>query len=641
MLFFDLFKIQLDAYLECTPATADLETELFPIHSIFYRFFIKGGAALKIFVDNLEALGIIGEKGTFIPPVANAPTDIDSNLVLNPAFSEAPTFILILKEAMRQECLKIMANYSSAYWFMNQDLIKNLQENAAFLKDMAALFHTEIERLFISEPSHDEMRGHNTIKPENSCVRLSVLNPAFASICVYRVLMCVDIYDVQLQIIEDEAATVGRRVSNALIHAEAELIDITIYEMNNPKINDMWEWAKQAMPFDARYTLFQGIHQMILDIIQMNTSAGLSRHPSLLSKFEKRQQRLNYLYYLYCNYLLIQNIVENKNKIKEQHITNYCHKLVQSEFLRLGLTPVQMNEILPYVIGKGGVPFEQIINDFIQNHLVQDNSIDHEISMQSGRVVSSKHTPPINASLFPSRALQKIKDYVIGVIPPLSSLNKALVLVELVALLKESRTDGSVNFVLLSALLDACGAPVLQFIPTARTIYKNMIKMLKLVHKLIFSSNEYHQIIQNRHTATFQRYVFVVLNENIGRLCKTLLQNIEIAVDIVLLNKFTPFRLVCIPKIKINFIEVLEQLFLLVHEFMNRLGVPFIITYELHPEFILNVAFRLPFNKTIKSINLKSFAEIHFCKFFIKYQPVPQHTYLIYNNSNKSFYQMQ
>lgn len=638
MLFSDHFKSKLDAFLQCDLATADLETELFPIHSIFYRFIIKGGAALKIFVDNLEQLGIIGEKGTIIPPIANAPTDIDSNLVLNPVFSEAPTFIIIIKDALKQECLKIMAKYSSPYWYLNDDLIKTLQINSDFLKDTADLFHTQVENMVIAEPSRDEMRGPNTVKPENSCVRLSVLNPPVASICLYRVLMCVDIYDVHMEIIDDDSKTVGHRVSNPLIHAEAELIDITIYEMNNPKLNDMWEWAKHAMPFDARHTLFQDIHHMMIDIIQMNQAAVMSGNPSLVSKHEKRQQRLNYLYFLYCNYIMIQNIVENKNKIKEQHIVSYCHRFVANEFRRLGLTQSQINEILPYIIGKKGVPFEQIINEFIKNQILYDQSIDHEISMQSGFVVSMKHTPINTWSLFPQQALQKIRDYINLSMPLLSAQNKALVLVDLVENLKESRANGSTNFVLLSALLDACGVPPQQFTTTVRTIYKGMIKNIKLAHKSIFSSREYHQIIQNRQPVPIP----VMLHENIGSLCQQLIDKIEMFFDIVLLNKYAPFKLLVLPKIDIPFVQILEVLFSCVHEYLNRrFDLPFIITYEMHPEFILNVFFRLPFNKTIKAINLKGFAEIHFCKFIIKNQHLHQNIFLFYRNGNKSFYQIQ
>jgi hypothetical protein len=639
MLFFDHFKTKLHAFLECDPATADVETELFPIHSIFYRFFIKGGAALKIFVDNLESLGIIGEFGTVIPTVANAPTDIDSTIVVNPAFSEAPTFIIILKEALRQECLKIMAKYSSPYWYLNDDLIKTLQKNAAFLKETSDLFHTEVENMVIAEPSRDEMRGPNTVKPENSCVRLSVLNPPVASICLYRVLMCVDIYDVHMEIDDDnDSKTVGRRISNPLILAEAELIDITMYEMNNPKLNDMWEWAKHAMPFDARHTLFQDIHQMMIDIIQMNQTAVMSGNPSLVSKLEKRQQRLNYLYFLYCNYIMIQHIVENKSKIKEQHIVSYCHHVVEDEFLRLGLTPLQINEILPYIIGKRGIPLEQIINEFIKTHILHDQSMDYELSMHSGLVVSSKYEKKHAILIFPQNAIQKIVDYVRLSFPAVSAQNKALALLDLVAIMKESRSDGNVHFVLISAILDACGVPPLQFTTTVRTIYKSMIKNIKLAHKSVFSSKEYHQIIQNRQPVPVQ----IMLNENIGNLCQQLIDKIQIYFDVVLLNKYAPFKVLILPKMEIPIVQFLEVLFNCVHEYLNRrFDLPFIITYEMHPEFILNVFFRLPFNKTIKAINLKGFAEIHFCKFIIKYQHLQQNIFLFYRNGNKSFYQIQ
>jgi hypothetical protein len=223
-------------------------------------------------------------------------------------------------------------------------------------------------------------------------------------------------------------------------------------------------------------------------------------------------------------------------------------------------------------------------------------------------------------------------------IPLLSAQNKALAFVDLVANLKESRANGSTNFVLISAILDACGVPPLQFTATVRTIYKGMIKNIKLAHKPVFSSKEYHQIIQNRQPVP----VPVMLHENIGNLCQQLIDKIEIHFDIVLLNKYAPFKLLVLPKMEIPFVQFLEVLFNCVHEYLKRrFDLPFIITYEMHPEFVLNVFFRLPFNKTIKAINLKGFAEIHFCKFIIKYQHLQQNIFLFYRNGTKSFYQIQ
>lgn len=647
MIFFQDFNKKVDAYIKCDIKTADLENTIFPFHSIFYRFFIKGGSALKVFVDNLESLGIIGEFGTIIPLVANAPTDIDSNIIVNPMFSEAVSLIIILKQIIQSECLKSINKYSSVYWHYNLNLIKKLQANDEFLANSSALFKTDAANIVISEPTRAEIdlplpgKGFS-VKPENACIRLSVLNPPSASISVFRILMCIDIYDIVMEIVEEADGTAfSNPVSNLLLNAEAELIDITVYELDNPKYADMWGWAKNAMPFDARPTLFQGIHQMMIDIIQMNDMAKSSRNPSLVAKQDKRQQRLDYLYFLYCNYLIIQNILENKNSIKEHHIIKYCHKLVEDEFIILGLTKTQINDILPYIIGKINVPFETIINDFLLHHILQDQSIHFEISKQSDRMMVSSKLENINAiNYFPKRAIRIINDYVNTVIPTLSERNKALLLVDFVAILKESRGDGSALFVLISAILDACGVPPLQFTGTVRTTYKNMIKNIKLYYKQFFSSREYYHLITMK-SMPIRNYVSVLLSENIGRLCLEIIHGItNIFVDVVILNKFAPFKVICVPKFEINLIELLEHLFGIIDKYLNRTDIPFIITYEMHPEFVINILFRFPFNKTIKGINVKGYVDLNFCRFILKYQTLPPNIHFIRRNVNNTLYQV-
>jgi len=648
MVFFQDFNSKLSAFVKCDINTADLENEIFPFHSIFYRFFIKGGSALKVFVDNLESLGIIGEWGTIVPFVANAPTDIDSNIVVNPMFSEAGALIRTLKNVIEIECVKSMSKYSSVYWHYNWRLIKELQANEAFLEQCKGLFKAaDVENIFISEPVNAEIyiplpANGFSIKPENSCVRLSVLNPPAASISVIRVLMCVDIYDIPpiVEIVEEDgAATFGNRVSNLLLNAEAELIDITVYELDNPKYADMWEWAKSAMPFDNRHTLFQGIHQMIVDIIQMNNMAVASRNPSLVAKLEKRQQRLDYLYFLYCNYLMIQNILENKNSIREHHIKKYCHKLVEDEFLRLGLTASQLNDILPYIIGKKGVPFETVIIEFIQHHILQDQSIHFEIKKQSDMIVSSELGRADAIIYFPKPAIQMIIHYLNISVPTLSEINKALLLVDLVEILKESRGDGNTLFVLISAILDACGVPPLQFSAKVRATYKTSIKNIKQNNKHLFTTREYYQTI-NMNPIPIVNYTRIFLRENIGQLCMDIINGITLFVDIIILNKFTPFKILCVPKLKVNLVALLEHLFVLINNYLNRLDVPFIITYEIQPELVIDIFFHVPFNKTIKGINLKGFADLKFGRFILKYQNLPPNSYLIRQHRNNSLYQV-
>jgi len=96
----------------------NLETIVIPIHRIFYRFFVKGGATLKVFVDYLEEMDIIDKDD--IPIVANAPTDIDTNLIINPHFTYAYNLNELLKSLIEKACLVLMDKHAKIYTDINE-----------------------------------------------------------------------------------------------------------------------------------------------------------------------------------------------------------------------------------------------------------------------------------------------------------------------------------------------------------------------------------------------------------------------------------------------------------------------------------------------------------------------------------------
>jgi len=636
ILFFQNFNVKIDKYLSSDHNKADIENIIFPIHSIFYRFFIKGGAALKVFVDNLETLGIIGHDIPYVPNIAIDPTDIDSNIIVNPSFPQVLELIVILKQVIKNVSLRVLEKYNTIYCKFNEVLVTKIQRNDNFLQKVSSLFNKDI---FITAPSTEEsnktfINNGFSIKPKNSCVRFTLLN---MQICIIRILLCVDIHESQVVIHQIEKSEMGIPNTLFVTDAEAELIDITLYERTYPKYNDIWDWAKQTLPYDRRHTLFQGIHEMIIDIIQMNTDAESSGNPSLLAKQEKRQMRLDYLYFLYCNYRLIQLILDNKNEIVEKHVIQYCHKLVEAPFLQLGLSQNQINEILPYIIGKTTVAIEHIIIDFMKNYILVDQSFQYELSNFEGVLVSSKFDKSMYTFIFPSDAVKIFEEYIITSIPTLSKKSATLLFISLVEGYKSTYMDGNTLFIYMCALLDTVGIPIAQFGSSVITSYNNMIKSIKSAHRQLIQSNQYFQII--RKSPFPPNFQTVILRENIGRLCSQLIDHSEIWVDIIILNKYAPFKILCIPKIDVNILQVFESVFEIVNSYLIKLGAPYVILYELTPEYKINVYFRFVFTKTVNTINLEGDVDIHFCRFILKYQDLPQKIVFLYENQGNTLYQ--
>lgn len=637
ILFFQNFNIQLEKYLKCDHYTADIEDIIFPIHFIFYRFFIKGGAALKVFVDNLIKLGIIGRDIPFVPNLAIDPTDIDSNIIANPAFPEALQLTVLLKQVINKVSFVLFEKYKTIYCKFNELLIEKIQKDDDFLKKISELFDNKT--VFFTGPSSEQSNielpnDGFSIKPENSCVRFTLLT---VPICIVRLLMCLNINETNIVVENIGTGQLGIPNTNFLSLAEAEIIDITVYDLDNPKYNDIWNWAKKTLPYDSRHTLFQGVHDMIIDIIQMNTLAETTGNPSLLVKYEKRKSRLDYLYFLYCNYRLIQNLLENNNEINEEHINQYCHKLIEVPFLRLGLTKKQINDILPYIIGYTTINFSKIIINFIKNYIVVDQSFQYELTNKDGILISSKLDKSNYNFKFPDKAIKMIEDYINVVIPTLSNRSAALVFVNLVEFYKETNYDGNTLFILMSAILDAVGTPINLFVGATRNKYDNIIKSIKLSNTQLFLSNQYFQIIRkNPVPKNFGRYL---LQDNIGKLCNTIIDQIQIWCNLVILNKYPPYKIICIPKIEVSILQLLENIFEIINSYLISLSVPYLLLYHLTPDYVINVYFRFTYDKTINTINVKGDFDLLFCRFILKYQNLPQNAILVYENEGNALYQ--
>jgi hypothetical protein len=637
-----LFKTDFDKriqnYLELDPTIEEnLEECVVPIHQIFYRFFIKGGAALKVFVDNLDKIGIIG-NGMFIPGIANSPTDIDTNLLVNPKFKHASVLLLNLKNVIKTVCLELIDKYAKIYWEIDKLLIQKLQDNESFIKNISDLFHTD-NPIYIYLPAEHMLSGvlpnnGETIKPQNSPIRLSILQPNYAEITVFRLLLCINITDVQYNLQITETSEVGIRLNRILIYGEGELIDITIYELTNPKYNEIWEWAKNAMPFGQRYTLFQGIHDMMIDLIQMSDVKG---NPSLNDKVVKRKIRLDYLYLLYCNYRMIQNILENSNKIKQEHIVKYCSKFIQRQFFTLGLTQPQLHLILPYIIGYIGFQFEQIMLEFILNYIYHSQNIQYKLDFNpSGILFGSKLINNDLENEFPKKDLEKIKKYILTTFALLTRINQASVFVKLVSVYNDSKNDGNTSLILLTAISRSSNGNALTFSDRVLNNYRQLLKSVTSSYQNLFISKILLDTY-DRGIITYQ-HSKLILNEIVGKMCTTVLNGLvrELQIEMVILNKYPPYKIIYFPKKNdINLLILFENVVRLLTDYFNELPISFFMVYEIMNEYAIEIYYRLP-----APFLSNSTTDIKFCRLILN--KIVSHTNMIkmFEYSNKTLYQL-
>ena len=639
-----LFKTDFDKriqnYLELDPTVEDnLEELVVPIHQIFYRFFIKGGAALKVFVDNLDKLGIIG-NGMFIPGIANSPTDIDTNLLVNPKFQHAAVLLIHLKKLVKSICLELIDKYAKIYWEIDKIFIEKLQNNESFINNISDIYHTD-NPIYIDLPVEDHLlnalpNNGETIKPQNSPIRLTTLHPNHMDIMVFRLLLCINITDVRYNLEKTESSELGIPLNRILINGEGELIDITIYELTNPKYNEIWEWAKNAMPFGPRYTLFQGIHDMIIDLIQMSDVKG---NPSLIDKAEKRQIRLNFLYLLYCNYRMIQNILENSNKIKQEHIVNYCSKFIEPQFFTLGLTQAQIHLILPYIIGYNGFQFEHIMFEFILNYIYHSQNIQYKLDFNPSSILfGSKLIHNDLENEFPKKDLEKIKKYILTIFALLPRVNQASVFVKLVSLYDDSKNDGNTSLILLTAIARASNGNALTFSDRVLNNYRQLLKSVMTSYQSLFISKMLLDAYRQQGLSNVQ-YSRLILNENVGKMCATVLNGLvpaELQIEMAILNKYPPYKIIYFPKKNdINLLILFENVVRLLATYFNELPISFFMVYEIINEYTIEIFYRLP-----APFLPNSTTDIKFCR--LSMNKIVSYTNMIkmFENSNKTLYQL-
>jgi hypothetical protein len=618
-----IFKTELDnridQYLKLSDLTEkNLEHIIVPIHRIFYRLFIKGGAALKVFVDSLETVGIL-DIDHDVPSIANSPTDIDTNLVVNPFFFRAFELNELLKSIIEHISLTLMNKYKQVYIESDDTFYKKLITNTEIVSEIAPFFQTK-NRVALRLPSVEyESRnvlpqGGFSIKPEGSQVRISRINSGFLKIVTFRLLLCIDVIDLKYETEKVGEYETGKPDEELLLASEAELIDITIYNTDNPKIYEIWNWGKNAMSYGDRYTLYQGIHDMILDLILMIQNQ--SGHPSLASKSEKRKQRLEYLYYLYCNYRLIQHILENNNKMNRHHIKEYCKDKIETSFKNIGLSDEEIETILPYIIGQNPENIVDIVYNFILNYVYKNEIIQYNLDIRRDGLISSQKLYLTDVSRFVSEnSLYKIHNYLQTVFSLLDSKKKCEIFARLVSIYNENQNFGNTTLLLYTAILKACFGNSENLAGRINEYYTFMRRQSMNVYDGLFITKTLTTLYRERN---IQNISAALLNENIGKMCRFLLTKFisDVRTELAILNKYPPYQVVVSILNGQNFLFLYEKIVRILFDYFMTTGVEFYIVYEFSGNYPIYIYYRVPFRQTIDGISINGQTDIMFAKLF-------------------------
>ena len=640
MLFNKMLKNKIDNYLIINPEIVEnLEDVVIPIHQIFYRFYIKGGAALKVFVDNLYSLGIL-DKEIYIPRISNDPTDIDTNLIVNPVFPYAAELIELLKLTVETVSIQIMTKYRKKYSRLDNHFLNKLIKNSSLNQKITELLYKK-DPIHYRLPNEGEKRdvlpnGGFSYKPEKNVLRLTCINSHQAKISTYRILLAMDIIDVRYRIEKVGLGEMGTPVERLLVASEAELIDITVYNIDNPKYSQVWEWAKNAMPYGAHYTLYQEIHDMIIDLIQMLQNP--TGHPSLIAKEEKRKQRLNYLYFLYCNYRLIQNILENNNKIHRSHVIKYCKNLVEDQFIQLGLTSDEIDTILPYIIGKNAENLEKIVYDFIHDYIYIDQNIQYKLDFnREGYAVSSKLNTDDVYQFVSKETLEHISNYLMRIFIRLDKKQKAQVFSKLVSIYNNSKNDGNTTLILYTAIYKASIRKPESFAGRILELYTNLRRdTMNTVEGLFISK----RLATAHRDGNIRDIPEILLAENIGKMCKYLMGKLmkELSMELFILNKYPPYQISCnLLNVK-SFWYVYEKIVEILDEYLKTTGVEFYLVYELSSKYPIQIYYRIPYYQTVDRVDFRGKTDIMFSKLFMDNIENRENLITILTYKNKSLY---
>jgi hypothetical protein len=636
-----IFKSKLDKlksdYLKIVEINDEnLLSTIVPIHRIFYRLFVKGGAALKIFVDYLVKMDVI--KTEEIPDIANNPTDIDTNLIVNPYFADSNTLNEYLKVLIKDVCLYLIVEYNELYNDIDEKFYTKLVRNESIVRDIKN-FYPYRQGIELRLPSISNIQdvsfgnGNYSIKQEGCNVRLTYLNNSFEKISVFRLLLAMDIIDYKMNIQKIGDSEVGYPIEDIVLESSAELIDITFYNIDNVKINKIWDWAINTIEYGSNNTLFIGLHEYILDLIGMIDN--VEKNPMLALKSEKRIQRRDFLYKLYCNYRLIQQIVENNSEINREHITLYCKNIIDKQYLTYELTQDEIDSIVPYIIGENPNNFEIILINFIKKNILENNSMLYKLDMtSSGHVKIVKYNSIIN-NIDPD-SLLVIKNYINTVFNKLDINTKAKIFSNVVSIYNENQMNDKTTLLLYISIVKSCKDKPEELAIRISNNYKQHIRQSMNYYPGLFISDHIKTLYRK---GSIQQITSQLLNENIAKMLIYVIRNIasDIPMNILILNKYPPFKIIF--SSRFNFYMFLELMLINLNTYLESIGgIQYNIIYELIQETIISIYFRVHCNEKIGRNNFDGLSDLLFAKIIFSDIKHKDKMVKIFNINNKSLF---
>jgi len=600
-------------YVDLDEITEDnLKSIVVPIHRIFYRLFVKGGAALKIFVDYLVQMKVIQMEE--IEDVANAPTDIDTNILVNPYFSDSANLNEYLKLIMKDICLYFIKEYRELYNDIDENFYLELIKNDSIMKELKSFFPTkpavELRLPSILNQSNVSFgNGNYSIKQEGSQIRLTYLNNIYEKIAIFRLLLAMDIIDYYMDIEKVDNVEIGHPRENIVLESSAELIDITFYNTDNIKVNKLWNWSINAIEYGKNNTLFMGIPEYIKDLIEM--IENVDKNPMLAMKSEKRIQRRNFLYKLYCNSRLIQKVIENGNTINREHVKLYCMEEIDKKFYTYGLQQDEIDVIVPYIIGQNPDDFEIIMIDFIKKYILNNDLLLYKLDYNSAGILNLSTFVNIINNI-DSDSILVLQNYINTQFIKLDINVKAKMFVNIVNMYNENQLNDNTTLILYVSIIKSCKDRPDEFVVRVSNNYKQYVRQVMNYYPDLFLSNRIKTLYR---MGQVEQINLELLNENIAKMLVYVIRNIKskMAMNIVILNKYPPFKIIYSSQFdSYLFIEMLVNL---LNNYLQRIeNIQYDIIYELKEETTISIYFRVPFIENVGRIKFNGMTNLLFAK---------------------------
>jgi len=527
------------------------------IHKMFYRLYIKGGAAIKSTVEYIF-LEQEADKNIIIPEDISNPTDIDSCLIINPILEEIykirfqNVLLEVLNESIEEVLKLLRIKYIIVQWLTvdslnkDRDLLEKIR-NHYFLTERVKFMRND------KEPGYrfTEYPSNETFKLEKSSLKL--FKQKLTGIQLFRILLDLEF----------------RTFSNKKIgNSAAEIIDISYYTIDNRDSEKAWEWATRAQTLSDKFTLFMSFDDIISDI---NYLLKISENVAV-SKRSKRTIRKNFLIYSYCVYKMFREHFESNQLIEFKNIKKYCLPYTERRLRNIQLPPsLHKDDLIPFFIDRTEMATDDIIKKTVHDIFL---NMSYKLSIYSEKDDTIKliKLPTISVKQF-----DEISEKIGRIVSQLNEEEKILFMANLVDIYLRSYELGYINFLIMIAILEEpYGNP--------KNFAVRLIERLNRLKNIYYM--EYNDIFSNVNQLT---------REFVNKLDHYFP---EVIIEMLLIKDKKPYKL------KINQSDSSIRL-LIIELLLDKLNEKFsksnqiLIQYMAEPEAKINLLLKVPISKTI------------------------------------------